>query len=500
MLWFPVGYTVGYLLLLVWSPLRCADPAPTRCPTSPRPASSRAVRRLRRCSSSASAGSTCCPQFQGAGLALSTGHRAPRWSAVSSWPWSWWQRAAGGMRSITLVQAMQYWLKLTAIAIPAFVLLALWWRAGRAGLAWRRGADWARAAAGGRDQPVYATYSLLLALCFGTMGLPHVLVRFYTNPDGTRGPPDHPRRGRPARALLPVSTGLRRPRSGLPPALPTGRADSVVRRPARSGAARHASARCCARSLAGGAFAAFLSTASGLTISVAGVIDQDLLPAVGAGRRRPARCARFRLAAVVAVVVPFAVACSAVDVRLADTVGLAFAVAASTFCPAAGARSLVARAADRAGAARRASAAACAAHGGGAHVTGPDRPAAAGPARALAQPAAWTVPLGRLPGRRLVSRAADRRSVPPSAPPAAMVRLHAPRTDARRTPPPRADCPLATGRRPRGTVGAPTGSSPERTARRSTRRASLAPVRAGATPRRPQTTAPPRSCATRRSQ
>ena len=36
----------------------------------------------------------------------------------------------------------------------------------------------------GRDHPVYATYSLILALFFGTMGLPHVLVRFYTNPDG----------------------------------------------------------------------------------------------------------------------------------------------------------------------------------------------------------------------------------------------------------------------------------------------------------------------------
>ena len=38
--------------------------------------------------------------------------------------------------------------------------------------------------ANGRDHPLYSTYSLLLALCFGTMGLPHVLVRFYTNPDG----------------------------------------------------------------------------------------------------------------------------------------------------------------------------------------------------------------------------------------------------------------------------------------------------------------------------
>ena len=30
----------------------------------------------------------------------------------------------------------------------------------------------------------YLTGSLLFALLLGTMGLPHVLVRFYTNPDG----------------------------------------------------------------------------------------------------------------------------------------------------------------------------------------------------------------------------------------------------------------------------------------------------------------------------
>src|SRR3954453_23078112 len=30
----------------------------------------------------------------------------------------------------------------------------------------------------------YQVISLLVALLFGTLGLPHVLVRFYTNPDG----------------------------------------------------------------------------------------------------------------------------------------------------------------------------------------------------------------------------------------------------------------------------------------------------------------------------
>ena len=38
----------------------------------------------------------------------------------------------GGMRSITFVQAFQYWLKLTAIAIPALALLALFFADRRA--------------------------------------------------------------------------------------------------------------------------------------------------------------------------------------------------------------------------------------------------------------------------------------------------------------------------------------------------------------------------------
>jgi cation/acetate symporter len=87
--------------------------------------------------------------------------------------------------------------------------------------------------------------------------------------------------------------------------------------------------------LAGGAFAAFLSTASGLTMSVAGVIDQDLL------RRRLGRMTGddftvaqgFRLATVLSVIVPYAASRLIEPVGLATMVSLAFAVAASTFCP-----------------------------------------------------------------------------------------------------------------------------------------------------------------------
>jgi cation/acetate symporter len=87
--------------------------------------------------------------------------------------------------------------------------------------------------------------------------------------------------------------------------------------------------------LAGGAFAALLSTASGLTICVAGVVDQDLVR--GRVQRFTGNDARsingFRISAIAAVIVPFWLSLAARDIGLADTVGLAFAIASSTFCP-----------------------------------------------------------------------------------------------------------------------------------------------------------------------
>ena len=77
--------------------------------------------------------------------------------------------------------------------------------------------------------------------------------------------------------------------------------------------------------VAAGAFAAFLSTASGILTSVAGVLSTDV---VGRGSIRD-----FRIAALVAGIVPLALSLriSGLDVSL--VVGLAFAVAASSFCP-----------------------------------------------------------------------------------------------------------------------------------------------------------------------
>jgi cation/acetate symporter len=81
-----------------------------------------------------------------------------------------------------------------------------------------------------------------------------------------------------------------------------------------------------------GAFAAFLSTSSGLGIAVAGVLGQDVTGR-RFGSRRLSGVAAFRAGAVIAIAVPSFLALSAPDVGVARVVGLAFAVAASTFCP-----------------------------------------------------------------------------------------------------------------------------------------------------------------------
>lgn len=64
------------------------------------------------------------PQYQGAGVALEALLGLPRWiGPVAVATIVIVNVVGGGMRSITLVQAFQYWLKLTAISVPAVALL-----------------------------------------------------------------------------------------------------------------------------------------------------------------------------------------------------------------------------------------------------------------------------------------------------------------------------------------------------------------------------------------
>ncbi len=333
MLWLPIGYTIGYVVLMVVvaAPLRrsgaytLADFAEVRLES----------RRIRTGCSLLVVGIGwlyLIPQFQGAGLALHTVTGWPRWvGAIVVAVVTTIAVSAGGMRSITLVQAMQYWIKLTAISIPAFILLAVW--RSTPGAPHADATMWASAATS-RGQGLYVTYSTLLALSLGTMGLPHVLVRFYTNPDG-----------RDARRTTVIVVALLGAFYVFPPAyavvarayhpaLAGGLADTVVL--ATPNLVLHEPLRTLAAALlAGGAFAAFLSTASGLLMSIAGVIDQDLIRPVlprFAGGDLPPRLG-LRLSALAAIVVPCVTSLLLAPVGLATLVGLAFAVAASTFTP-----------------------------------------------------------------------------------------------------------------------------------------------------------------------
>ena len=126
-LWYPVGFTAGYLglLLFVAAPLRRSGAYTVPDFAEFRLGSAR-LRKVAMLVVVVICVYYLVPQYQGAGLALKTLLGVPVWigpslSARSSSRTS----SAGGMRSITFVQAFQYWLKLTAIAVPALALLAL---------------------------------------------------------------------------------------------------------------------------------------------------------------------------------------------------------------------------------------------------------------------------------------------------------------------------------------------------------------------------------------
>jgi Na+(H+)/acetate symporter ActP len=492
MLWYPLGFAAGYLALqlFVAAPLRRSGAFTLPDFTEAR-LGSRALRRL-------AAGFVVfigwlylVPQLQGAGLTLGTVTGAPYWvGAVVVGAVVTVNVASGGMRSITFVQAFQYWLKLTAISFPVAFLLLAWQHDGRPelsppgapafsarttvdidtavrvtvdqptpatvagtldganvdgpevlapgthefgagtrvtlpagaavphveGAAPPDGPAWLIPGDGAGDHELFGVYSLILATFLGTMGLPHVLVRFYTNPDGTAA-----RRTTlvvlallGAFYLFPTVYGALG-RVYAPELLMTGRTDAVVL--VLPGAAVGGLAgQALAGLVAAGAFAAFLSTSSGLLVSVAGVLSTDVL---GRGSMRAVR--DFRVAALAAGLVPLFLALQVNGLDVSQVVGLAFAVAASSFCP------LLVLGIWWRGLTWAGAAAGLVVGGGSAAaavllaVLGP--PLRGWSAALIAQPAAWTVPLAFavMVGVSLATR--DRI---PADVGSTMLRLHAP--------------------------------------------------------------------------
>lgn len=405
-LWYPVCYTAGYLILLavVAAPLRRSG-AYTLPDFAQVRLESAAVRRVAGALVVIIGWLYMVPQLQGAGLALTAQTGVPGWlggllvclvvlAAVT----------AGGMRSITFAQAVQYWIKFLALLVPALVLIGVWQHRGPAagagyptaqrsvvvtvdrpttvrlpvterltvrgtaddrtldgpvellaglhrlgagttvelgagdtvpviaGLPATTDASWLEPLGSGVPHPLYASLSLIVGICLGTMGLPHVLVRFYTNSDGR----DSRRTTLNVIALLslfyllPTVFGTLG-RTFVPDLLLTGDTDAtVLLLPERM--VGGAPGVWLGALVTAGAFAAFLSTVSGLTVSVAGVLGQELLRDV-VRRSRRLRIRLFRLSAIVALAVPYVLSLPSERLGLAAVVALAFTVAASTFCP-----------------------------------------------------------------------------------------------------------------------------------------------------------------------
>ncbi len=445
-LWYPVGYAAGYLLLLLFiaGPLRrfgaytIPDFAEGRF-DSPR------FRRLAVALVLVIGFFYALPQVEAAGLTVQTASGLPYWvgvlvvslvvvASVTS----------GGMRGITLVQSLQFAVKIFAISLPAFLLLIhvgglgsafsgspsglsllnktttfrvaageLWqlpaateirvrgeatvsWSTGqlvrspgavtaevagspgptrtaggerllrivgrrrvpRGTIVWLRNgtatlqsgtaapygsatpastnASWTDPfgpLAGGSGHPLLFTYSLMMAILLGTIGLPHILVRFYTNPDA---------RASRRTALLvlvllgafyiwpPIYGALGR---ALDPALYGGNlTDSVVLiLPSLLGGWL---GQLLLAVVSAGAFAAFTSTLSGLLVSLAGALGHDVYgrwlrpTATPAARRRA-----FQIAAVVAGAIAGCLGLLVGQFNISVLVGWAFAIAASSFFP-----------------------------------------------------------------------------------------------------------------------------------------------------------------------
>src|SRR6185295_7395024 len=234
-LWYPVCYACGYLFLLLFiaGPLRrfgaytIPDFAEGRY-------DSPVFRKIAVCFVLFIGFFYTMPQMKGAGVTLAYIFPGlPYWvGVVLVGAVITLNVALGGMKGITLVQAFQYWAKMFAISVPIFVLMAVYGHygeqlkvnglkpevtavtsAGDSAQGYSQSAvvrkilpekappdsTWvspfgpltSKAAKAAKLSPeeskpysLLYTYSLIIALVCGTAGLPHILVRFYTNPDG----------------------------------------------------------------------------------------------------------------------------------------------------------------------------------------------------------------------------------------------------------------------------------------------------------------------------
>ena len=307
--------------------------------------------------------------------------------------------ALGGMKGITLVQAFQYWAKMFAISVPVFVLMSVYGgygkqldlngnaqrstpnvqlstnapaaanalgappnvessklNVGRSPLPDKAPKDetWLNpfgplttkaakaaklSAEESRPYSLLYTYSLIIALVCGTAGLPHILVRFYTNPDGVAAKRTTmwvmiligvfyvfpPVLGVLGRNLLPDlyngigAKGTDKIVLELPRILNEkyGTLGSIL------------SGITCA-----GAFAAFMSTFSGLLVSMTGALAHDVYGRILNPKSTPGeRMRMFKWCAVLVGTVSVILGMQVEQLQINFMVGQAFAIAAASYFP-----------------------------------------------------------------------------------------------------------------------------------------------------------------------
>jgi Na+(H+)/acetate symporter ActP len=388
-LWYPVCYACGYLFLLLFiaGPLRRFGAYPIPDFAEGR-FDSPLFRKIAVCFVLFIGFFYTMPQMKGAGVTLAYIFPGlPYWvGVVVVGAVITLNVALGGMKGITLVQAVQYWIKLFAISVPIFVLMAVVgfyntqiganlapgetapavssierkplvekapkdtaWIAPFGPLTTKAVTAAANALPAeqradflAEHQKPYSllyTYSLIIALVCGTAGLPHILVRFYTNPDGVAAkkttmwvmiligvfyvfPPVFGVIGRNLLPELYSGVGAK------------GTDKIVLELPTLIGAKYGVVGSILSGITCAGAFAAFMSTFSGLLVSMTGALAHDVYGRMLRPQSRPAeRMAAFKVAAVLIGGVAVTLGCFVEPLEINFMVGQAFAIAAASYFP-----------------------------------------------------------------------------------------------------------------------------------------------------------------------
>lgn len=186
----------------------------------------------------------------------------------------------------------------------------------------------------GADYGLLYTYSLIIALVCGTAGLPHILVRFYTNPDG-----------RSAKrttfwvmvligtfyAFTPIWGTLGR--IDIPWLYANNKTDAVVIQLPKV-LQNELLGQILSGITSAGAFAAFMSTFSGLLVSMSGAAAHDVYGKIlKPGATPEERIKVFKIAAVVIGAISMLLGLLVETFDIAMLVGWAFAIAAASYFP-----------------------------------------------------------------------------------------------------------------------------------------------------------------------